>query len=52
MDRITWKYSSEWNELTKKYGYPKPQGNIPMFGLLSNEKKKQISETNYIGLNK
>lgn len=47
--KIYWKSDPQWKTLTDDVGYPRPQGNIPMFGALVPQAQNNLMQR-YMGV--
>lgn len=41
-NRIMWTNISQWKKEQQELGYPRPQGNVPMFLALREPKRRQL----------
>lgn len=52
-NQVIWNYDiNGWKTLTEQLTYPRPQGNIPMFGALKESKQKKLEHGYFNVINK
>lgn len=44
---IIWSYPTQWHTITNQLTYPRPQGNLPMFGVLVPSVQSNLIDSYY-----